>query len=61
MDLSRIKAICLDVDGTLRKTDEQYIARINSLLSPLRWVLRRNTLPLARSIVTRFEDPVNLG
>lgn len=59
MDLSRIKAICLDVDGTLRKTDEQYTARINVLLSPLRWVSRRNTLPLARSIVTRFEDPVN--
>lgn len=59
LDLSRIKAICLDVDGTLRKTDEQYTARINSLLSPLRWVSRRNTLPMARSIVTRFEDPVN--
>ena len=59
MDLSRIKAICLDVDGTLRQTDEQYTARINALLSPLRWVSRRNTLPLARSIVTRFEDPVN--
>lgn len=59
LDLSRIKAVCLDVDGTLRKTDEQYTARINTLLSPLRWVSRRNTLPLARSIVTRFEDPVN--
>ena len=59
LDKSRIKAICLDVDGTLRKTDEQYIARINALLSPLRWVSRRNTLPLARSLVTRFEDPVN--
>lgn len=59
LHLGRIRAICLDVDGTLRKTDEQYIARINSLLSPLRWVSRRCTLPLARSIVTRFEDPVN--
>jgi phosphoglycolate phosphatase len=59
LDLARIKVICLDVDGTLRKTDEQYIARINTLLSPLRWVSRRNTLPLAKSIVTRFEDPVN--
>lgn len=59
LDLNRIKAICLDVDGTMRKTDEQYIARINTLLSPLRWVSRRNTLPLAKSIVTRFEDPVN--
>lgn len=59
LDLKRIKAICLDVDGTLRKTDEQYIARINTLLKPVRWVSRRNTMPLARSIVTRFEDPVN--
>jgi len=59
LELGRIKVICLDVDGTLRKTDEQYTARINTLLSPLRWVSRRNTLPIARSIVTRFEDPVN--
>ncbi|MEX2160554.1 MAG: HAD family hydrolase [Anaerolineales bacterium] len=59
LDLARIKAICLDVDGTLRKTDEQYIARVNTLLKPIRWVSRRNTLPLARSLVTRFEDPVN--
>src|SRR3990172_1485885 len=59
LDLPRIKAICLDVDGTLRKTDEQYIARVNTLLRPIRWVSRRNTLPIARSTVTRFEDPVN--
>jgi HAD superfamily hydrolase (TIGR01509 family) len=59
LDLARIKAICLDVDGTLRKTDEQYIARVNTLLKPIRWVSRRNTLALARSLVTRFEDPVN--
>lgn len=59
LDIQRIKAICLDVDGTLRKTDEQYIARVNTLLSPIRWVSRRNTLPMARTLVTRFEDPVN--
>lgn len=59
LDIQRIKAICLDVDGTLRKTDEQYIARVNTLLSPIRWVSRRNTVPMARSLVTRFEDPVN--
>jgi HAD superfamily hydrolase (TIGR01549 family) len=59
LDLARIKAICLDVDGTLRKTDEQYIARVNTLLRPVRWVSRRNTEPMARSLVTRFEDPVN--
>ncbi|MCL5429169.1 MAG: HAD family hydrolase [Chloroflexi bacterium] len=60
LDLTRIKAICFDVDGTLRKTDEQYIGRVNILLAPLRWITRRDTAALARSIVARFEDPVNI-
>lgn len=48
------------MDGTLRKTDEQYIGRVNILLAPLRWITRRDTSALARSIVARFEDPVNI-
>lgn len=59
MNLQHIKAICLDVDGTLRKTDEQYIARVNTLLRPIGWVWQRDTAPMARKLVTRFEDPVN--
>jgi HAD superfamily hydrolase (TIGR01549 family) len=60
LDLSRIKAICFDVDGTLRDTDEQYIGRVSAVLNPLRLFFPdRSTSGSARNLVMRFEDPVN--
>jgi HAD superfamily hydrolase (TIGR01549 family) len=60
LDIPRIKAICFDVDGTLRDTDEQYIGRVGVLLNPFRLFFpNRNTAGAARSLVMRFEDPVN--
>jgi len=60
LDLSRIQALCFDVDGTLRDTDDQYIARVNGLLRPLRKLFPEgNTAAAARSLVMRLEDPVN--
>jgi HAD superfamily hydrolase (TIGR01549 family) len=60
LDLSRIKVLCFDVDGTLRNTDDQYIARVNTLLRPVNLLFKdRNTAKLARSLVMRFEDPIN--
>jgi phosphoglycolate phosphatase len=59
LDISRIQAICFDSDGTLRDTDDQYAARVNSLLRPLRFLFRRGTERTARRLVMAFEGPVN--
>jgi phosphoglycolate phosphatase len=60
LDLTKIEAIFFDVDGTLRDTDDQYVARFNRALGPLRFLFpQRNTLPTARKLVMAFEDPVN--
>ena len=60
LDLSKIQAICFDIDGTLRDTDDQYVARANLFLKPLRWLFpRRETNHFARWLVMRFEGPVN--
>jgi phosphoglycolate phosphatase-like HAD superfamily hydrolase len=60
LDLSKIQAICFDIDGTLRDTDDQYVARANLFLKPLRWFFpKRETNHFARWLVMRFEGPVN--
>lgn len=60
LDTSRIQAILFDVDGTLRDTDDQYVARLAAVLRPLRWLLpQRDASKAARWLVMRFEGPVN--
>jgi HAD superfamily hydrolase (TIGR01509 family) len=61
LDQKRIKAVCFDVDGTLRDTDDQYIGRVNTLLHPFRLLFPgKDTSRTARTLVMRFEDPVNI-
>lgn len=60
LNLSKVQTIFFDVDGTLRDTDDQYVARFNKALRPFRFLFRQqNTLPAARTLVMAFEDPVN--
>lgn len=60
LDIARIQALCFDSDGTLRDTDDQYVARVNSLLRPLGFLFRRQgTERAARRLVMAFEGPVN--
>ncbi len=60
LDISRIQAICFDVDGTLRDTDDQYVARAESILRPARWLLpNQDSAATARWLVMRMEGPVN--
>ena len=60
LDISRIHAICFDVDGTLRDTDDQYAQRVARILRPLRALLpARDHHAAARLLVMRLEDPVN--
>ena len=60
IDTARVGAILFDVDGTLRDTDDQYVARVAALLRPMRWLLpERDQVKAARWLVMRFEGPVN--
>jgi len=60
IDISKIQAICFDVDGTLRDTDDQYVARVESFMRPFRWLFpKRESAAFSRWLVMRFEGPVN--
>ncbi len=60
LEIAKIKAICFDVDGTLRDTDDQYVGRLSRFLAPLRFLLpNKDPEPLARFLVMRLEGPVN--
>jgi N-acetyl-D-muramate 6-phosphate phosphatase len=61
LDLARIRAICFDVDGTLRDTDDQFVERLESWLRPARILFRqRDPRPFARWLVMNSETPGNL-
>jgi phosphoglycolate phosphatase len=60
LDFARIKALFFDVDGTLRDTDDQYIARLERLTRPLarlfpRWDRQR----ASRRFVMTLDTPLN--
>ncbi len=60
LDVSRIQALCFDVDGTLRDTDDQYVARIGRLFSPASKVFKRwDHQQTSRRIVMTFDTPIN--
>lgn len=60
VDISRVCALCFDVDGTLRDTDDQLVARLGQLLQPLSFLFpQRDPLPFARRAVMALEDPAN--
>jgi phosphoglycolate phosphatase-like HAD superfamily hydrolase len=61
LDLPRIQAICFDVDGTLRDTDDQFVQRLESWLRPARFLFRqRDPRPFARWLVMNSETPGTL-
>lgn len=61
LDLARIRAICFDVDGTLRDTDDQFVQRLEGWLRPARFLFKhRNPRTFARWLVMKSETPGNL-
>ncbi len=56
LDISRIKALCFDVDGTLSDTDDQYAQRIVDFLPRF---LFPNPMQTARRLVMWVEAPGN--
>jgi phosphoglycolate phosphatase-like HAD superfamily hydrolase len=60
LDPARIRLICLDVDGTLSETDDQYLRRIAPWLTPLAPLFHRDAYSLARWLVYRLDTPGSL-
>lgn len=61
LDLSRIRALCFDVDGTLNDTDDQYAARAASYFQPFRVFLPGQDVErAARRFVMWAEAPGNM-
>lgn len=61
LDISRIRAICFDVDGTLRNTDDQYVLILQKWLNHIRFLFpNRDSSPAARRIVMALEEPGNM-
>jgi phosphoglycolate phosphatase len=58
LDVSRIKAICFDIDGTLSDTDDQVVEKLARLLGPLQWLSHRlDRIRLARKMEMAIETP----
>lgn len=58
LDVSRIQALCFDVDGTLRDTDDQYTSQLARLLRPLRFLFHGgDPTAFARRAVMALESP----
>jgi N-acetyl-D-muramate 6-phosphate phosphatase len=61
LNLSRIQAICFDIDGTLSDTDDQWTAALEQRLKPLhRFFPQGQVRPFARWALMCAETPGNL-
>lgn len=60
LDHARIHALCFDVDGTLRDTDDQYVATFTKVFRPFQFLLPgHNAADFARKFVMTVEAPAN--
>ena len=58
LQVSRIRAICFDVDGTLSDTDDMMVALLTELLKPFHFLfLGKDLTRVARGIVMVVEAP----
>jgi N-acetyl-D-muramate 6-phosphate phosphatase len=61
LDLTRVRAICFDVDGTLSDTDDQWVALFERRLKLLRGLFPgQDVRPFARWAIMCAETPGNL-
>jgi HAD superfamily hydrolase (TIGR01509 family) len=61
VEVSRVKGLLFNVDGTLRDTDDHMVERVIRLLKPFRWLFKnRNPQHFARWVVMGMETPANL-
>ena len=60
LQVSRIQAICFDVDGTLSDTDDVMVAELAELLFPFHFMFPgKDLIRVARGIVMEAEAPAN--
>ena len=59
LDLTRIRALCFDVDGTIADTDDHLVAQLAALLQGVPLVSGRRAERLARQVVMGAETPVH--
>jgi HAD superfamily hydrolase (TIGR01509 family) len=59
LDLSRVRALCFDVDGTIADTDDHIVAQLAAMIDKLPLVSGRRAERLARQTVMAAETPVN--
>ena len=60
LDSTKIKALCFDVDGTLRDTDDQYVAKLAGCLKPFRLLIpNRDVEKFSRRVVMTLDTPIN--
>jgi HAD superfamily hydrolase (TIGR01509 family) len=60
LHISRIRAICFDVDGTLSDTDDVMVETLTRLLKPLHFMFsKQDTARLARRVIMAIEAPAN--
>ncbi len=61
LDISRVQALCFDVDGTLSDTDDMMVSHLARWLKPLRFFFPcQDPVRLARRLVMASEAPANL-
>ncbi len=61
LQISRIQAICFDVDGTLSDSDDVMVAQLAGLLKPFQMLFpRRDLTRVARAMVMGAEAPANI-
>ncbi len=60
IDLSRVKGLCFDVDGTLSDTDDVWVAQLAQSLRFARFLFKKgDPKPFARWFVMATETPMN--
>jgi phosphoglycolate phosphatase-like HAD superfamily hydrolase len=60
LNISRVRALCFDVDGTLSDTDDQFVLKLARWLKPIRFLLpRKDEYACARRVVMMTETPGN--
>jgi HAD superfamily hydrolase (TIGR01549 family) len=59
LDLSRIRALCFDVDGTIADTDDHLVAQLAAMIAAVPGVSGRRGERLARQVVMGLETPVH--
>jgi phosphoglycolate phosphatase-like HAD superfamily hydrolase len=60
IDLTRVKAICFDVDGTLSNTDDQFVQKLVRIITPVKFLFHQQDVhPVARRLIMFTEGPGN--